>query len=111
MIIKSKLEKNPYLIGNLKRLRNTYELSQQDIADKLGIDRSTYTYYETGKTEPSINMLSRILAIYNKCYGLCLSYDDVLCMVWSVDLNEKLDWYINSINSSDIVYSNCKNYL
>lgn len=84
MIIKSKLEKNPYLIGNLKRLRNTYELSQQDIANKLGIDRSTYTYYETGKTEPSINMLSNILEIYNKSYGLALSYDDVLCRVWSV---------------------------
>lgn len=84
MIIKSKLEKNPYLIGNLKRLRNTYELSQQDIANKLGIDRSTYTYYETGKNEPSINMLSNILKIYNKSYGLTLSYDDVLCRVWSV---------------------------
>lgn len=90
MIKKENLERNPYLIGNLKRLRSTYELSQQDIADKLCVDRSTYAYYETGTTEPSINMLSRILAIYNKCYGLTLSYDDVLCRVWSVE-NEKLD--------------------
>ena len=81
---KRKIERNTYLASNLKRLRSTYELSQKYIADKLGIERSTYTYYETGKNEPSINMLSNILEIYNKSYGLTLSYDDVLCRVWSV---------------------------
>lgn len=83
MVTKRNFEKNPYLVGNLKRLRSTYELSQQDIADKLGVERSTYTYYESGRTEPSINMLSRILEIYNVSYGLNLSYDDVLCRIWS----------------------------
>lgn len=29
----------------------------QEIADYLGIYRSTYTYYEIGKTGPSLNIL------------------------------------------------------
>ena len=37
----------------LRILREIYDVSQQEIADLLGIERSTYTYYELGKTEPS----------------------------------------------------------
>ena len=35
------------------------------MAHVLEIDRSTYTYYETGKTSPSIHMLNQISRILN----------------------------------------------
>ena len=36
----------------LKYYRSECKLTQQDVADLLGLERSSYTYYETGKTEP-----------------------------------------------------------
>ena len=49
----------------LKRIRNTAGYTQQNIADLLGVDRSTYSYYETGKTEPNIRQLKKIARLYN----------------------------------------------
>ena len=39
----------------LKYYRHECGLTQQQVADRLKIERSTYTYYETGKTKPDIN--------------------------------------------------------
>lgn len=41
----------------LRRLRVNAGFTQQNMADVLNINRSTYTYYETGKTMPDINTL------------------------------------------------------
>ena len=49
----------------LRRIRNTAGYTQKNIADLLGVDRSTYSYYETGKTEPNIRHLKKIAALYN----------------------------------------------
>ena len=38
----------------LKFYRHECGLTQQQVADRLKIERSTYTYYETGKTKPDI---------------------------------------------------------
>jgi transcriptional regulator with XRE-family HTH domain len=45
-----------------RRTQNGY--TQQNIADFLGIDRSTYSYYETGKTQPSTDILARLSCLY-----------------------------------------------
>ncbi|NNE28509.1 MAG: helix-turn-helix transcriptional regulator, partial [Saprospiraceae bacterium] len=42
---------------NLKYLRKRNKISQQKLADHLGIARSTLGDYERGKTEPNIEML------------------------------------------------------
>lgn len=44
------------------RLENGY--SQNHIANILGIERSTYTYYEVGKTTPVIFDLMRLADLY-----------------------------------------------
>ena len=41
----------------LKYYRSECKLTQQDVADLLGLERSSYTYYETGKTTPDIETL------------------------------------------------------
>jgi len=33
------------------------EMSQQQVADLIGVDRSTYGYYELGKTQPPYMMI------------------------------------------------------
>ena len=62
---------------NLKRVRKEHKLTQQDIANVLGIDRSTYTFYETGKTSPSISTVYKLAEIYNVTVGYLLGVEDV----------------------------------
>lgn len=49
----------------LKDLRLDYGLKQRELAELLNIDRSTYSYYETGKTEPKIADLIVLSELYN----------------------------------------------
>ena len=48
----------------LKRVRDVVGLTQQNVADALELDRSTYSYYETGKTEPNIRGLKILARLY-----------------------------------------------
>lgn len=50
---------------NIKYVRESLELSHQKVADQLGIERSTYTYYEIGKTEMSIFQLIKLENIFD----------------------------------------------
>jgi len=59
---------------NLKRLRYQKELTQKQIADLLNIDRSTYTYYETGRTRPDVGMLVKIARIHKVSCDTLLGY-------------------------------------
>ena len=53
-------------LGKTLRLyRKSQGWNQQFIADQLNIDRSTYSYYESGRTSPSIDSLIRLSKIFN----------------------------------------------
>lgn len=61
------------LLGTrLRKFRKENGYSQNHIANILGIERSTYTYYETGKTVPVIFDLMRLADLYGT------SMDDLL---------------------------------
>lgn len=45
---------------NLKRYRNLNDLSQEELAKKVGISRVTYTNIESGKEEPKVTTLQLI---------------------------------------------------
>ena len=64
----------------LKYYRENCELSQQQVANTLNIDRSTYTYYETGKTTPSASTLLKLSKIFN-----------VPCAVFLESINQELN--------------------
>lgn len=49
----------------LKSLRKEHGWTQQAVADMLGIERSTYTRYETGSTEPNFDILERLSQIFD----------------------------------------------
>lgn len=49
---------------NLRRYRGEARYSQQEVACRLGISRSAYTYYETGKTVPTVVDLFRLAGLY-----------------------------------------------
>lgn len=50
---------------NIKYLREKSGWTQQKIAKSLNIDRSTYTYYESGKTLPTIPLLIKLSEFFN----------------------------------------------
>ncbi len=56
----------------LKYYRHECGLTQQQVADRLKIERSTYTYYETGKTKPDISTLIKIAKVFNISYTALL---------------------------------------
>ena len=49
----------------LRILRENCGYTQQQISNILNIDRSTYAYYETGKTFPDINTFFALARIFN----------------------------------------------
>jgi len=48
----------------LKKLREQNKLTQQEVADYLHMDRSTYAYYELGQTKPTIEFLVGLSRLY-----------------------------------------------
>lgn len=62
----------------LRKLRLHYRYSQRELAEYLGIDRSTYTYYESGKTTPPLNTLLELSGLYK------VSLDFLVGREWNV---------------------------
>ena len=50
---------------NLRLKRELFDTTQREVADKLGVERSTYAYYEVGKTKPTVLTLIRLSEILN----------------------------------------------
>lgn len=48
----------------LRDLREDFDLSQNQIAAALNIDRSTYTNYELNKTQPNLETLVKLAHIF-----------------------------------------------
>lgn len=60
----------------LKFLRESLDLTQQQVADVLGIDRSAYSYYEKGTTKPKIKTLGLLARMFNVSVDELLDMDD-----------------------------------
>lgn len=65
MVILNKGDKNmkSILSERLKEKRRKIGLTQEEIAQKLKISQSTYAGYETGKSQPDVETLSKIADI------------------------------------------------
>lgn len=64
-------DEKPKLSEVLLKYRELNHFTQQFVAEKIGITRSAYTYYETGKTEPSmetLRLLQRLLGIPTEAF-------------------------------------------
>lgn len=58
--------------SNLKNLRNQANLSQMDIAKKLNVSYKSVSHWESGYSEPSIDILMQLKEIFE------VSYDDLI---------------------------------
>lgn len=67
---------------NLKKLRQERGLTQQQVADELGITKATYSGYETGRREPDVFKIKALAKLFD------VSGDDLLETGY-VDTNKK----------------------
>ena len=54
-----------FLKDKLTELRKNAGYTQQEIAELIGVERSTYTCYETGKAKIPLNKIQLLAIIYN----------------------------------------------
>ena len=52
------------LSARLKIYREKCALTQRQLAALLNLDRSTYSYYETGKSQPSLTTIGKLAKIF-----------------------------------------------
>ena len=53
----------------IRELRKENSLTQQQVADYLQLDRSTYAYYESGRTRVSIDIMVQLAHLYKVSYA------------------------------------------
>lgn len=58
----------------LKTLRKSQKMTQQSVADKVGITRATLSNYEIDRRTPDLKTLQKLAA----CYGVSLDYFGVV---------------------------------
>ena len=63
------------LSEQLKIIRKANKFTQQGLADAIGIERSTYASYETGRNKPDVNLLSKIAKVFNVSSDFILEID------------------------------------
>lgn len=51
-------------VNQLRYLREMHGYTQNEVADKLYVDRTTYTWYELGAVQPQIDTLVRLANLY-----------------------------------------------
>lgn len=61
---------------NLRYFRELKGLTQQQVADRLFIERSTYAKYETDVSEPNLKGLSMLTTVFGVDYNTILNYNN-----------------------------------
>lgn len=94
----------------LKRLRENFNLTQQQVAEALGIDRSTYAYYELGRTTPDLDKIDKLQRLYQVQYEDLIEYDDedgkmqVHDSKFDSNLHKKLSYTKSNQKNTDFFY-------
>ncbi|RZI50274.1 helix-turn-helix transcriptional regulator [Aeribacillus composti] len=95
----------------LKKLRESKRLSQQQLADKLNINRSTYARYELGQTQPDFETLEKLADFFEVSIDYLLGrtddpsnkYSDYPTLIKEdeKDIAKDLEKIINSLENGD----------
>ena len=60
--------------AHLRELRTEKGYTQAFVADFLGLNRTTYTKYETGVTQPDLNSLKRLCELFEVDCNTIMNY-------------------------------------
>lgn len=94
-----KLDGDKMNLGNsLFQGRKRSGLSQENVAEKLGVSRQTISKWETNETVPDISQAKRLAKLYRMSLDALIDFDeDVEAVEEAIkntneNLNEKIDW-------------------
>lgn len=62
---------------NLKEARLKKGVSQKEVAEKIGVAKSTYSLYESGNREPNVQTIKKIADTLNVSTDTLLGLDEV----------------------------------
>ena len=88
------------LCENLKFYRKQLGMTQAQVAEAVGINRSTYTYYEKGTSAPNIAILVQIAQLFEVDYAALIDDETPVYKVAQPDLSEQYP-YNESLLSED----------
>ena len=63
-------------MNNFQKFREANDESQQDIADYLGIGRTTYTKYETGQIKPPYARIEKLAQHWNRTVAILMGTEE-----------------------------------
>lgn len=64
---------------NLKRIRRSADVTQEFVAEKIGVQRTTYTKWETGIAEPSFTCVAKLIDLFNEIGDIKVDYNTLFC--------------------------------
>ena len=76
------------MIKNLKLLRNKYGISQQKLADVIGVSQQSINKYENHDVEPDIYTMIRLAKFFNTSVDYLIGNTDVDCIIEKREKNE-----------------------
>ena len=91
------------MIKNLKALRKEYNISQQQLANIVGVSQQSINKYENHNVEPDIETLKAIATFFNTTIDFLVGFDesktaftkeDELLRLFSFMTKEQQDLYI-----------------
>lgn len=75
-------------MNRLKELRKEKKLTQQEIADEIGVTKRTYVYWEQGKHQIKSDKAKQLADYFGVSMGYLLGFTDYKC-VNTYDFNNK----------------------
>ncbi|MBR3120085.1 MULTISPECIES: helix-turn-helix domain-containing protein [Oceanobacillus] len=61
---------------NLKRLRQQYQYTQEDLAEKLGVSRQVVAKWEKGESTPDLYFCIKLAELYDVTIDNLVNYDE-----------------------------------
>jgi len=87
---------------NLRQLRDSKNLTQQEVADYVGVDRKTYNNWETGVSDVKSKFIPKLAEFYNvEISSLFLEKSSNV-----ITIQSNTDKKVNSVNGIFILLNN-----
>lgn len=88
--------------NRLRQLRKEKGLKQQDIADILSVNESTYGRYENGKRQLHIEDLEKLCKFYNVSADYILGFTEKREIKWNEQISKNINIIQNRNNINNI---------
>lgn len=87
---------------NLRAYRLQRGYTQQDVADRLGVTKSTYCGYETGKRKPDVAKIKELARILGCSADVLLGTQLASPTASGVTKRQILEWARNEASTEDL---------